>query len=236
MPTPKVERVSFKGMLLGNMDEIGQKIAKIPLYDTSMRNGELVVTRVESRNIHKAPFLFHIITFKRDGISVIYSIPQDSSERMRRAAVIKNIASIISLVADKFQIDQAEFLQYVDSVMDQLLGGISETYSSLFNKYDALLSEYRELKRLNLELVAANRNLTIQTAELTAENKSMAEQIKQLQTYSDQALMAMVEDWVEVHNSTIDIDEFAKTYKIAQPRVEGILDKMVSLGYLELKG
>jgi hypothetical protein len=48
--------------------------------------------------------------------------------------------------------------------------------------------------------------------------------------------MVMVQDWLESHDDTIDINEFAKSYKIITTRVEQILDKMVSLGYIELKG
>ena len=47
--------------------------------------------------------------------------------------------------------------------------------------------------------------------------------------------MAMVQDWLEVHNSTIEVNDFAKNHGISAPRVEQILDKMVSRGYLELK-
>ena len=48
--------------------------------------------------------------------------------------------------------------------------------------------------------------------------------------------MAMVQDWIEVHSSSIDVGEFSKTYKVPEPRIEQILNKMVSMGYLELKG
>lgn len=47
--------------------------------------------------------------------------------------------------------------------------------------------------------------------------------------------MAMVGDWIETHSSSIDVDEFAQTYKLSVPRIEQILDKMVSQGYIDLK-
>ena len=75
----------------------------------------------------------------------------------------------------------------------------------------------------------------MQTSQLNDENKKLKEDLSALQKYSDQALMNMIMDWIEVHNSTIDVGEFSKTYNIVQPRIEQILDKMVSQGYLELK-
>ena len=48
--------------------------------------------------------------------------------------------------------------------------------------------------------------------------------------------MVMVQEWLESHDNTIDVNEFSTSYKIIPPRVEQILNKMVSLGYIELKG
>lgn len=232
---PKVEEVTFGGALNGTLEQALARISQIPFYSIKLEDGKLVAARIESRNINKKPYLFYMIEISKDSIGAIYSIPPDTSDRMRRAYVIKDMISMLSILSGIFKIDETRFYQYVDSVVDDLLKGLSDNYSSLFNKYDSQLSEYRELKRLNLELSAANRNLTVQTSQLNEENKKLKEDLTALQKYSDQALMNMVMDWIEVHNSTIDVGEFAKTYNIVQPRVEQILDKMVSQGYLELK-
>lgn len=232
---PKVEEISFNGTLNGTLDSLRQRLSKIPFYSMKIDGDQLVLARVESRNINKKPYLFYMIKLGKDSASVVYSIPPDTSERLRRAFVIKDLVSVLAIAAESYTVSETKFYEYVDSVIDDLLKGLSDSYSVLFNKYDALLSEYRELKRLNLELSASNRNLTLQASQLTDQNKVYGEELKTLQKYSDQALMAMASDWIEVHNSTIDIDEFAKTYGIGAPRVEQILDKMVSEGYLELK-
>ena len=64
----------------------------------------------------------------------------------------------------------------------------------------------------------------------------MAERLKVLETYSDNSLMVIVQDWLDAHDDSIDVNEFAKNYKISPTRVEQILNKMVTLGYIELKG
>ena len=232
---PKVEEISFNGTLTGTLDALRQRLSKIPFYSTKIDADQLVLARVESRNINKKPYLFYMIKLGKDSASVVYSVPPDTSERMRRASVIKDLVSVLAIAAESYTVSETKFYEYIDSVIDDLLKGLSDSYSVLFNKYDALLAEYRELKRLNLELSSSNRNLTLQASQLTDQNKVYGEELKTLQKYSDSALMAMASDWIEVHNSTIDIDEFAKTYGIGAPRVEQILDKMVSEGYLELK-
>lgn len=217
------------------MDGIKEKVAQIPLYLSKMDGKSLRIARVESRNIHKKPVLFHIITISETEINVAYSISQDTSAAMRRAFVLKNLASILAVIGSDYQIDQPKFLQYIDSVLDSILSGLSQNYNILYNKYDSLLAEYRELKRLNLELTASNRNLTIQTAQFNEEDKNLRSQLSALQKYSDDALMALIEEWIEVHSNSIDLQEFSKTYLVSIPRVEQVLDKMVSMGYLELK-
>ncbi len=233
---PKIEQVEFAGKLTGTFEDIKGKVSQMQFYSLQEGEGKLDIVRVENVNIRKKPFLFYIITLKPDALTLTYSIIPGSSDRLRRAVVIKNLASILSVVADAYHIEEAKFLQYIDSTLDNLVGGLSQEYSALFNKYDSVLGEYTELKKLSGELGIANRNLTIQTGQLSEENKSLTEQLRSLQTYSDEALMAMVQDWIEVHSSSIDVGEFSNTYKVPEPRIEQILDKMVSMGYLELKG
>ncbi len=234
--TPKMERISFPAKLSGSLESIMREVQKLPSLAADIEGNVLTIASVESRNIRKMPYLFYVMEIKEGEFSVSYSIPMDMSETIRRATILKNISSVISLISDQCSIDQGKMLQYLDSTLDVLLKGISQQYSSLFNQYSATLNEYRAFKRLNLELSASNRNLTVQAEQLTEENKKMAEELKKLQKYSDESLMIMVQDWLEVHDNTIDINEFAKTYGINAPRAEEILDKMVSLGYLELKG
>ncbi len=84
-------------------------------------------------------------------------------------------------------------------------------------------------------MTASNKNLTITGSQLEQQNKQLSEKLKDLELYSDESLMVMVQEWIEAHGNSIDINEFAKNYKLLPPRVEQILNKMVSLGYLELK-
>ena len=232
---PRVEEISFSGKLTGTLEQAREKLSSIPFFSMKLEAGILSISRVESRNIKKKPFLFYLINLKSDAVEIVYSIAPDTSEKLRRLSVIKGLASILSIIDGVYQIDYPKFMQYVDSSIDDALNGLSQSYSTLFNKYDALLLEYREVRRLNVELSAANRNMTIQTSQFEEENKQLQAQLKTLQTYSDESLMAMVQDWIETHNSSIDIAEFSQNYKIPAPRIEQILDKMVSGGYLEVK-
>ncbi len=233
---PKISEFSIKGTLLGDFSAMSNRFSTLQMFSIKINHDSLVLLTVESRDIQKNPFLFFIITFKADSIEVKYSIALDTSEKMRRIYVVKNLLSVLSLVTDLYSPDPVSLYQYVDSSIDELTGSLSQSYSALFNNYDSLFNEYRELKRLNIELASSNKNLTAQATELSAQNNELTERLKQLETYSDESLMVMIEEWIDSHNNTIDLAEFAKTYRITIPRVEQMLNKMVSMSYIELKG
>lgn len=232
---PKIEEFSIDGKLNGTMDDIKAVLGKLPFYLITSDATELTMVKVESRNINKKPYLFHVIKIRADSISVTYSMLPDTSVNLRRANVLKELSAILAMISDKYSVNQTKFIQYVDSTLESLISGLSQTYTSLYNRYDAMLTDYRELKRLNIEIAASNRNLTLQSAQLADENKTIKEQLATLQKYSDESLMALVEEWITVHNSAIDVILFAKEHNVSPTRVEQILDKMVSLGYIELK-
>ncbi len=202
---PKIEQVEFAGKLTGTFEDIkAQGFAAAVLL---VPGGRGQARHSEGREREPPQEALPLLHNNREArrVSVTYSIIPGSSDRLRRAVIIKNFASVLSIMADSFHVDEVKLFQYIDSVVDNLVGGMSQDYSSLFNKYDAMFGEYTELKKLSQELGIANRNLTIQTGQLNEENKSLVEQLRSLQTYSDEALMAMVQDWIEVHSSSIDV-------------------------------
>ncbi len=232
---PKVEELTIDGKLSGTIDELKSRLTQLPFYMITSDANEITLVKVESRNITKHPYLFHIIKINSTNLIVTYSYLPDSSLNLRRANILKNMSSILSMISDKYSIDMPKFLQYVDSVLDSLTSGLSQNYTTLYNRYDSMLTEYRDLKRLNIELAASNRNLTIQSAQLSEDNKNLTQSVNTLRKYSDEALMALIEEWIQVHNNAIDIIEFGKAHDVSPTRVEQVLDKMISLGYIELK-
>ncbi len=233
---PKLDEIKVSGKLSGTLDEVYNRISGLQIFSTKKEDAQVTAVRVESRDIQKNPYIFYIVQIRADGISVQYSTALGTSEKMRKLTVLKNILNIMSLIVDLFTPDNKELFQYLDSSIEEVVGSISQSYSSLFNNYDSLATEYRNIKRLNIELSASTRTLTVKTAQLSKENDELKAKLEVLEKYSDESLMVMVQDWLDSHNSTIDLEAFAKNYKLSATRVEQILNKMESLGYLELRG
>jgi len=233
---PNISEFSVNGALTGSFPMIESRLSTIQTLLIKQNPEGLVILSVESRDMEKNPFLFFIFTFKQNGIDVKYSIAPDASEKLRRLYVLKNLLSLLSLITDQYSVDQQTFFQYVDSAIDDVLGSLSQSYSALFNNYDSLFNEYRETKRLNIELTQSNKNLSVKATQLSKDNDELKARMAELETYSEESLMVMIQDWLEAHNNTIDIGEFSKTYRVLQPRVEQVLNKMVAQSYIEFKG
>ncbi len=234
---PKVKEFYLNSRLVGSFDDMISRFSDVKTFiSKKQQDNSLVLVSIESRDMQKNPFLFIVLVFKPDSITVQYSIPLDSSEKMRKIYVIRALLELLALVTDLYIVDQSALYTYINSSIDDILTSLSPSYSSLFNSYDSLFSEFREIRRLNLELQNSNKELTAKAVQMEEENKRLNEQLDQLHKYSDQALMVMVEDWIDEHNNTIDLDAFSNTHHIPISRVEQILNKMVTEGYISIQG
>lgn len=233
---PTIENLQLKGKLLGSFDAIAKRLASLQMFSMRTTPTDITLVKVESRDMQRRPYLFMIFVFGNDSIRIEFSIGLDSGAKLRRLYVLKNLTAVLSLIADLFEADNTELLQHLDSSIDDFLGSLTPEYGSLYNSYQSLLTKYRELRRLNIELTSSNRNLSVQASMLENDNSELNNRLKALETFSDESLMSMVQDWIESHGGSIDVTAFANTYKTTAPRVEQILDIMVREGYIELKG
>ncbi len=233
---PKTDTIEVKAKASGNIDEMQKRLSKLQLFSISRYSSGIKLLRVESRDMQKRPFLFMIIDLGQDRLRVDYTIALDSSPKLRRLSVLKTAIGVLSLVSDIYGVDSTEIFQHLDSAIDEVLGSITQSYSTLFNNYDSIFNEYKEMKRLNIELESSNKNLTVTAMQLSDENKELKSHLKDLEKYSESSLMVMLQDWIESHDGTIDVNEFSKNYKMSPTRTEQVLNRMVSLGYIELRG
>lgn len=233
---PKTDGIALKAKMVGSFEQIKSRLGSMQNFEIKIYDEKLVAVRIESRDIQKRPFLFVINEFFPESLNIEYTIANDASPKMRKLSVLKDTLGMLSIISDIYNVDISEIFQYIDSAVSDVMGSISQNYSTLFNSYDAIFNDYKELKKANFELSASNKTLAVRAVQLTDENQRLNERIKILESYSDQSLMSMVEEWLTAHDGEIDIVEFSDTYKMSPTRVEEILNKMVAMGYISLKG
>ena len=74
---PKTEEIDIKGRPIGDFAAIEARLSPLQLYMSKSTANDLTLAKVESSDIQKKPFLFFIITFERERITLKYTIAPD---------------------------------------------------------------------------------------------------------------------------------------------------------------
>jgi hypothetical protein len=230
---PVVYSYSIPAKISTSLNDISLKLKTLNFLGVSQKEESLVVYNIESRDLKKEPYLFYIFEFKKDGIEINYSVIPDTSPKQRRLIVAKVLLDILVLLKEDLEVDSSKLYSFLSSSIQDFLSTIPQNYEILFGKYDSLLESYKDLQKNLFSLQNSNKMLSLKVTELLEKNAELEARIKKLETLSDEVLMLKVQDWLQTHNGTINIGEFSAFYKVPESRVEEILNKMISLGYIQ---
>jgi len=230
---PVVYSYSIPAKILTSLNSISLKLKTLNFLGVSQKEESLVVYNIESRDLKKEPYLFYIFEFKKDGIEINYSVIPDTSPKQRRLIIAKVLLDILVLLKEDLEVDSSKLYSFLSSSIQDFLSAIPQNYEILFGKYDSLLESYKDLQKSLLSLQNSNKMLSLKVTELLEKNAELEARTKKLETLSDEVLMLKVQDWLQTHNGTINIGEFSAFYKVPESRVEEILNKMISLGYIQ---
>ena len=234
--SPRVDGFKLFAKRIKQPDEIIDLLATLSFVELAKEADYLAVLNVESRDIHRNPYLFSTIYLKPDLIEVVYTIIPGMSPRKRKIDVYRHLLNVLTLLQDAYEVDTKYLYQMLQSALKEITEFASSDYNEIFAKYDALQHDYLDLKKRAEQLEASNSKISKELIELRSKNDELLLRVKQLEAYSDEALMARIQDWLDVHRNEINITEFAKQYGVLESRVEEVLNKMVIQGYLELRG
>jgi len=230
---PAVYSYFIPAKLISSLGDISLKLKTLNFLGVSQKEESLIVFNIESRDLKKEPYLFYIFEFKKDGIEINYSVIPDTSPKQRKLVVAKVLLDILVLLKEDLEIDSTKFYSFLSSSIQDFLSTVPQNYETLFGKYDSLLESYKDLQKNLFSLQNSNKMLSLKVAELLEKNAELEARIKKLETMSDEVLMLKVQEWLQTHNGTINIGEFSSLYKVPESRVEEILNKMISLGYIQ---
>jgi hypothetical protein len=230
---PMVYSYFIPAKITTSLSNISLKLKTLNFVGVSQKEESIIVYNIETRDLKKEPYLFYIFEFKKEGIEINYSVIPDTSPKQRRLVVAKVLLDILVILKDDVEVDSAKLYSFLSSSIQDFLATVPQNYETLFGKYDSLLESYKDLQKNLFSLQNSNKVLSLKVTELLEKNAELQARIKKLETFSDEVLMLKVQDWLQTHNGTINIGEFSAFYKVPESRVEEILNKMISLGYIQ---
>lgn len=232
---PQVDGFKMKGRLVkGKLKDLATVLRSISFLELAPEKDVLNVIYVESRDIDKNPYLFSIIKVKEDELEVMYTIPSEISPKKRRVDVIRYLLNILSLIESSYAVDNKTVYQLIENAIRELAGSVTMDYNKLYTSFDSLKKEVDDLRKKVDRLNEQNQALTSSNYDLKTQNDDLRLRLQQLEGLSDEALKAKLQEWVAEHSGTMNITEFTKVHKVSDARVEEMLNKLVSEGYLEV--
>jgi regulator of replication initiation timing len=231
---PQVDGFKLKGKITGSLRDMSNLLRSISFLEIAPEKDLVNVIYVESRDISKNPYLFSLMKMKEEEVEVIYSIPSEIGPKKRRMDVIRYVLNVLSLVETAYEVDNKTLYQLIENAVKELTSSVTMDYTKLYTAYDSLKKEVDDLRKKVDRLNDQNQALTTKNYELKSQNDELRIRTQELEGLSDDALKAKLQEWITEHNGSIAIPEFTRMYKVSDARVEELLNKLVSEGYLEI--
>ena len=232
---PLAEGFRIEAKRLKDVDEIIEALSPLQFLEIVETKDSVALVNIERRDIQKRPYLFSIIYLNSDSIEVVYSYLPDVSPKKRRLEIARYILNVSTLLENVYFINHAQLYQVVDGMLSRLIEYAASSYEELFSKYDALKEENDRMKKMNTELMAANEKLSKTNMEFKDRETSLLLRVKELETYPDEVLISKIQNWLMEHNFEINVSDFSRINRVAESRVDQMLNKMVRDGWLTLR-
>ncbi|MCX8197597.1 MAG: hypothetical protein N3F07_00145 [Candidatus Micrarchaeota archaeon] len=234
--SPTVSGFRVQAKRTKSAKELSNRFAEISFLEMMIEGETLSVLNVESRDLRKEPALFSIIRFKPDVIECAYTCLANMSPKKRQLEVLRHFLNMLTLAEDCYDVQMKQIYQLVESSFAEMTEYVSTDYDKLYSLYDNLKTELNSAQKKLKELGEANSVLSKENYELKSRNDELTLRLRSLETLSDSVLQLKIQEWLSEHNGEINISDFSKVYNVPEMRVEQMLNKMVTEGYLETKG
>lgn len=237
-PTPSVFGFRINAKRKGDSQQIINSLASLPFLFVSLdpaNQEDVVVLKIDSRDISNNPYIFSIIYFRKNSIDVLYTTIPSKSPKLRKLEIFSYLLNILNFCQGVYAFDFLHLSQIVSSVLDDTKEYFSFEYQELFSKYDFLKEEFLRLEKKYKSLEDSKKELEQEVYSLKSKNEELMLKLSNIEKYSDSFLSIKIQEWISEHNGEFNIVEFAKLYNVSEARVEQLLNKLVAEGYLEGK-
>lgn len=233
---PRIGGFRLQARRLHTPAEISQRLAELSFLEMTADKDVLTALNVESRDIQKNPYLFSIIYFRPTMVEALYSSLPNMSPKKRRIEVLRHFLNLMTLVEDCYEVELKQIYQLLEASVSDMTEYVSADYDKLFALYDNLKTDYSSVQKKYNEAKEASGSLSKENYELKTKNDELTLKLRSLETFSDSVLALKIQEWLSEHKGEINISDFSKVYNVPEMRVEQMLNKLVTEGYLETKG
>jgi len=216
--------------------EISQRLSELSFLEMSADKDALIVLNVESRDIQKNPFLFSMVSFLPNSIEAKYTCMPSTSPKRRRIEVLRHFLNLLTIIEDCYVVKMQDIYQLLEAAVSDMTEYSSVEYDRLFGLYDSQKAELASLQKKLRDANEGNSSISKENFELKGRNDDLTLKLRALETFSDSVLALKIQEWLSEHKGEVNIADFSKVYNVPEGRVEQMLNKLVTEGYIESKG
>ena len=235
-PLPKVSGFKVQAKRLKTPAQISRSFAELSFLEMASEGDTLSVLNVESRDLKKDPALFSIVYFRPAEIEVLYTVLANMSPKKRKVEVLRHFLNLLTIAEDCYELEMKQIYQLLENAYADMTQYVSTDFDKLASLYDNLSTEVGGMQKKIRELSESNGMLSKENFELKSKNDELTLKLRELETMSDPVLSLKIQEWLSEHKGEINIADFSKVYNVSESRVEQMLNKMVTEGYLATKG
>lgn len=230
---PRVDGFKIFAKLAGSMKDVEAKLRTVSFLEVVPERDCVSAAYIESRDIDKNPYSFAVFKFQADAIEVMYTIPPTAAPKKRKLDLVRQFLNMLTALGSSYRIEPSAVYQLMDAALKEMGEFVSMDYNKLYVSYDTIKKDYetatRRLRRMDAEIEALKK----ESYELKTKNDELALRLKNLESMSNETLREKVQTWISEHEGEINITEFSKFYKVAETKVEEILNVLVNEGYIQ---
>ena len=234
VPTVSGFRVAAKRTRM--LPDISQRLSELSFLEMSTEKDALLVLNVESRDIQRNPFLFSVVSFLPNSIEAKYTCMPSTSPKRRRIEVLRHFLNLLTITEDCYVVKMQDIYQLLEAAVSDMTEYSSVEYDRLFGMYDSQKSESASMQKKLRDANDASASLSKENFDLKSKNDELTLKLRSLETFSDPVLSLKIQEWLSEHKGEINIVDFSKVYNVPENRVEQMLNKLVTEGYIESKG
>lgn len=202
------------------------------ITDLNDHSDAVVASVVETRDIHKNPYLYYEFTFKPSGLALKYSITPEVNARQRRVDICRNLLGMLALTGESYGVKLGPLYTLLQNSLEDSSANANQTYQQLLNRHEALMKENKSMVERHKKLKEVNDELNNSFLELEKRSQMIGDRLKQLEGMTDIELKEELQRWIFEHDGSIRYSDFAKTFNIPQSRVEDGINMLLKEGYI----
>ncbi len=215
--------------------DISQRLSELSFLEMSTDKDALIVLNVESRDIQKNPFLFSVVSFLPNSIEAKYTCMPNTSPKRRRIEVLRHFLNLLTITEDSYAVKIQHIYQLFEAAVSDMTEYSSVEYDRLFGMYDSQKAEFASMQKKLRDANDGSTSLSKENFELKSKNDELTLKLRSVETFSDSVLALKIQEWLSEHKGEINIVDFSKVYNVPENRVEQMVNKLVTEGYIESK-